>query len=287
MLHLSRRHRARTAVAADQVRVRIAWAEPASAAPAVVPGDGHDERLRLVEVGVQRPHVAIVLQRELKPGVHVPEPGAILVVLHVPLPLESLGPRAAFGAETHRIAGGAGLERDLQPDVAEVGRRPAPDCDMNSMVPSNSISACTFRSRGRRGCAPPRAATLGPLREGSRHRGPTTPRAHPSPRRRARRAREQLAWGVGEAGHLDGEATADESGEPVGAEDHLAPEDVYRVAVRLDGRVGRTMLSSSPSRESSQRRRVSRYGSSSPAFRIVSRETVSIKRIGVAARPAA
>ena len=161
-------------------------------------------------------------------------------MLHVPLPLESLGPRAAFGAETHRIAGGAGLERDLQPDVAEVGGGPRPDCDheLDGAVELHLGVHVQVEGAGVAARLPGGGA-LGSLREGHAIRGR---RRHAPIRVRDDEhdgPREQLAWGVGEAGHLDGEATADGGGEPVGAEDHLAPEDVYRVAVRLDGRVGR------------------------------------------------
>ena len=119
-LRLALLHPPRAGAAADEVRPALR-PQPARALPAVAPRRGQDERLRQVEVGVERPLVAVVLERELDAGVDVADPDRVLVLLrHVPGPVEAVGPGAALPAEAHRVAGHVRPQRQLEADVAQV-----------------------------------------------------------------------------------------------------------------------------------------------------------------------
>jgi len=73
----------------------------------------------LVKVREQRARVVLVLELELQAGVGIPEPGAVLVLLHVPDPIVAAGRQPPFNPVPSCIWR-CFYQRYLQPDVAQL-----------------------------------------------------------------------------------------------------------------------------------------------------------------------
>ena len=239
-LRLALLHPPRAGAAPDEVRPAL-LAETAGALPAIAPRRGQDERLLQVEIGVERPLVAVVLERDLDAGVDVAHPDRVLVLLrHVPGPLETVGPRAALPAEAHRVAGHVRPERHLEADVVQGHGRVGFQRDL---VLDRSVELDPPVDGGGEHAGPARRLPLGrALRLPGHLRTvvrPRKPRAIRTLDDERDGRGQQLARRARGRGHLRSEAAADRSRKARRVELDRAAEDRERAALRHDRRVRR------------------------------------------------
>ena len=78
------------------------------------------QRLLMIEVGVQRTFVFIIIETKLKTGIHITCPDSILILFHTPFPIEVLRTVTAFLTQTHHITGNTRSQFRLQSDVVDL-----------------------------------------------------------------------------------------------------------------------------------------------------------------------
>ena len=85
-----------------------------AAVSVIAPGNGHMQRLLVIEIRIQRTFICIVVETDLEAGIDIAYPGAILVFLHVPFPAEVFRAITAFLSQPHHITSYAGCQMRTQ-----------------------------------------------------------------------------------------------------------------------------------------------------------------------------
>ncbi len=161
-------------------------------------------------------------------------------MLHLPDPVERVGPRAALVAETHHVPRSLGTQGDLQADILQGQSGIRGERHRKLCVTIELQAAGHLHTKGpRRGGGLPDDHP----RIVFDHAHPAGAPCHVAPvgagRRELDRPGEELFRRFPDGGHLDREEAAEGGGHPILPDDHLATEDTECVATAGDGGVRR------------------------------------------------
>ena len=74
----------------------------------ITPGYRHVQRFLMIEIGIQRTFVFIIIQADLDTGIDITHPNSILVFLYIPFPAKIIRTITAFLSQTHHITSDTG-----------------------------------------------------------------------------------------------------------------------------------------------------------------------------------
>lgn len=231
------RQRARPAETHHGEHLAVGRSHAYASGACVVPRIRQDERLEVVEVGVERAGVALVLQRDLGAHIRIAQPEGILVLRCVPMPRQHLGPRAALAAQARHVRHRVASEWHVQGQVPDGRFLPRTDADAELHVAVELDLAADGHLERRRGPAGvprcPRPAALnvkGPIRR-TLDNGAVRRRDE-----KTHRARQQFPAGLANAGHLGGEVAGQPAWQAPARQGDLSAQDAEPVALDHNGR---------------------------------------------------
>ena len=101
----------------------------------IAPGCGHYQWFLMVEIGIERTLVFIVIETDLDSSVDIPNPWAVLILLHIPFPAEISRTETAFLPQAHHILANSRGKACLKSYVADCGVFPGYEDDFILDIP--------------------------------------------------------------------------------------------------------------------------------------------------------
>ena len=85
----------------------------------VTPRGRHVQRLLMIEVRIQRTFIVVIIETQLQTGIHIASPDRILILFHIPFPIELFRTIATLFTQAHHVFGYTGCQMGTQSDIVD------------------------------------------------------------------------------------------------------------------------------------------------------------------------